>query len=249
MHSLFHILRRQYFLDALTYCATPTCVSAVHDIIIQDGVSGESMNMFLQGISLVAKPSKGMIRDMKDIASKKPSRQAYLTLGILMHRYCSANAEQCEYSKTNPVTHAEILLEDKLGNGCTGQEDSDRVEEILIALKAIGNAGRPFRAWSTLLKCAKSAMHQNITTSALEALRRMPCDSQVQESLHDMAENHNMDPEKRIQTYIAIMRCPSESSISRVVRSLAKEGSKQVGSFISSHLKNINESSDPRHTE
>ena len=205
--------------------------------------------MFLQGISLVAKPTKGMIRDVKEIAAKKPSRQAFLTLGILMYRYCRAIPDQCIYGKTNPITHAEILLEDKLGSGCSGQEDSERVEEILMALKAIGNAGRPFRAWTTLLKCAKTAIHQNITASALDALRRMPCNNEVQEGLLDMFENVNMNPEKRIQTYIAIMRCPSELSIKRIVGDLNKEGSKQVGSFTWSHLKNINESSDPRHSK
>ena len=205
--------------------------------------------MFLQGISLVAKPTKGMIRDVKEIAAKKPSRQAFLTLGTLMYRYCSVYPDQCAYSKTNPITHAEILLEDKLGNGCHGQEKSERVEEILMALKAIGNAGRPFRAWTTLLTCAKTAVHQNVTASALEALRRMPCNNQVQERLHDMLESINMNPEKRIQAYIALMRCPSENSIRRIVRNLDKEGSRQVGSFVWSHLKNINESSDPRHAK
>ena len=197
----------------------------------------------------MAKPTKGMIRDVKEIASKKPSRQAFLTLGILMYRYCSAYPDQCVYGKTNPITHAEILLEDKLGNGCNGQENSERVEELLMALKAIGNAGRPFRAWTTLLTCAKTAMHQNITASALEALRRMPCNGQVQERLHEMFESFSLNPEKRIQAYISLMRCPSEESIKRVVNSLDKEGSKQVGSFVWSHLKNINESSDPRHAK
>ena len=205
--------------------------------------------MFLQGIALVAKPAKEMIRDMKDIVEQRPSRQAFLTLGTLMHRFCRDNAEQCAYSKINPVTQVEFLLESKLGNGCNGKEDSEHVEELLMTLKAIGNAGRPFRAWTSLLTCAKVATHQNITTSALEALRRMPCSSEVQERLFEMLENMNLGPEKRIQVYIAIMRCPSEDSIRRVVRHLEAEGSKQVGSFIWSHLKNINESSDPRHAK
>lgn len=206
------------------------------------------MNMFLQGISLVAKPTKGMIRDVKDIASRKPSRQAFLTLGLLMFRYCSDNEAQCAYGKTNPITHAEIFLEDKLGRSCSGQENLDRVEEILMAIKAIGNAGRPSRAARTLLACAKTAQHQNITASALEALRRMPCNDEVQTGLHELLENINLDTEKRIQAYIAVMRCPGKETVKRIVLHLEKEQSRQLGSFIWSHLKNINESSDPRHT-
>ncbi len=237
---------RQYFLDALTYCGTATCVSSVRDIILKDEVTGENMNMFLQGIALVGKPTKGMIRDVKEIAQSKPSRQAFLTLGTLMHRYCSANEEQCAYGKTNPVTHAEHFLEDKLARSCN-IDDLDKVEEVLMAIKAIGNAGRPSRATGTLLSCAKTASHQNITTAALEALRRMPCSENTNEKLHEMLENTDLDTEKRIQSYVALMRCPTSNTIQTVVGHLEKEKCRQLGSFMWSHLKNVNESSDPRH--
>eukprot|EP00794_Sanderia_malayensis_P008123 gene8123-8993_t len=237
---------RQYFLDALTYCGTSTCVSTVRDIIIKDELTGESMNLFLQGVALVGKPTKAMIRDVKEIATSKPSRQAYLTLGMLMYRYCSANEEQCAYGKTNPVTHAELFLEDKLSNSCS-ENNLDRVEEILMSIKAIGNAGRPSRAAGTLISCAKTASHQNITTAALEALRRMPCNEAVNVRLHEFLENVNLDSEKRIQAYIALMRCPNRESMKRIVKHLDREQSNQVASFVSSHLRNVNESSDPRH--
>ena len=203
--------------------------------------------MFLQGISLVAKPTKQIIRDVMNIAAKKPSRQAFLSLGILINRYCKDNSASCAYGKTNPITQAELFLEDKLGKDCDGQEDHERVEEILMAIKAIGNAGQPTRVLQTLLTCVKTSQHMNITTAALESLRRMPCSENIQSTLHKIHEDINLGTEKRIQTYIALMRCPTESTLRRIVKQLENEKSSQVGSFMWSHLMNTNESSDPRH--
>eukprot|EP00794_Sanderia_malayensis_P007911 gene7911-8766_t len=239
---------RQYILDALTYCGTPTCVSAVHDVIIDGEVTGEYMNMFLQGISLVAKPTKQMIRDVLNIASKKSTRQAYLSLGTLMRRYCGVNPDGCGFGKRNPITQAELFLEDKLGSSCGGEIEHERVEEILMAIKAIGNAGRPARTAGTLLRCAKSSLKMNITTSALEALRHMPCDNDVSSVLHGLFEDISMGSEKRIQSYLALMKCPTKSTLTNVVKQLTNEKSNQVGSFVFSHLDNIKKSSDPRHT-
>ena len=202
--------------------------------------------MFLQGVSLVAKPTKQMIRDLLNIAKTVPSRQAFLSLGILMNRYCKLDSASCAYSKSNPVTFAELFLEAKLGNSCEGQENHERVEEILMAIKAIGNAGQPVKAIETLVKCAMTAEHMNITTAALDALRRMPCNEKAQAMVLGMYEDVNVDVEKRIQAYITAMNCPTESTLIRVVNKLQTEESKQVGSFVWSHIKNIQESSEPK---
>ena len=153
----------------------------------------------------------------------------------------------CQQHNKNPITHAELFLEEKLGKDCLNQEGDERVEEILMSLKAIGNAGRPVRAWKTLLACAQTALHQNISIAALDALRRMPCNQEVQSEIHKIHENVDIEPERRIHVYLALMKCPTESTIRRVTEQLEKEKSRQVGAFMASHLKNLNESSDPRH--
>jgi len=240
---------RRYILDALTYCGTPTCVKTVHDVIIRGDVTGESRNMFLQGISLVAKPTKQMIRDVLSITKKTPSRQAYLALGTLIQRYCRIDAANCVPARNNPVTIAENFLERKLGENCKEQTNHTRAEEILMALKAIGNARQPSRVQDVLLGCVTESRHMNITTAALDALKRLPCDESIQTYLHRILEDLDVDVEKRIQTYITLMNCPQEPTIKKVVKHLENEKSSQVGSFILSHLRNIIESSDPKHNE
>ena len=69
---------------------------------------------------------------------------------------------------------AENFLVKTLGD-CSGQENHERVEEILLTLKAIGNAKRPASAQSSIIRCAVKSKHSNITLSSFEALRGMPC--------------------------------------------------------------------------
>ena len=120
---------------------------------------------------------------------------------------------------------------------------------MLMAIKAIGNAGQPSRVSGTLLKCAKTTEHMNVTMAALDALKRMPCNDDVQSVLHGMLEDLNIDSERRIQTYLTLVNCPTKNTMKQIVEQLKIERSKQVGSFVMSHLRNMLESSDPKHSE
>ena len=56
-------------------------------------------------------------------------------------------------------------------NDCENMEDYRRVEEILIAIKGIGNAKQPETVRPTLIQCALKSTHSNITIAAFDALR------------------------------------------------------------------------------
>ena len=59
-------------------------------------------------------------------------------------------------------------------------------------------------------------------------------------------KNTDVDQEARIHAVIALMKCPSENIIAKLINTLEIESRKQVASFIWSHLTNIMESSDPK---
>jgi hypothetical protein len=162
-------LYRQYMLDAIAYCGSPTCVSVVKDVTMSGEIEGERANMFLQSIALVAKTDNSMIRDILDIAEKKPTRQVYLTLGTLISRHCAKAPQDCDAKTATAVQAAEDFLTQKLGD-CSGQEDHERVEEILLALKAIGNAARPVSAQAAIVNCGVKSLHSNVKHSCLGLL-------------------------------------------------------------------------------
>jgi len=145
---------------------------------------------------------------------------------------------------------AESYLESKLGNKCEGQKKHDRVEEILMVLKAIGNAKRPMRVRGTLLKCAENAQHANITHSAFRAFEGMPCtDHLFTDELLKFVKNANIDPEKRIFAFRAAMKCPTEYVLEKLVDALEKEPSNQMASYMYTYLSNIMESNNPENTQ
>jgi hypothetical protein len=238
---------KQYMLDAVTYCGTPTCIAMIRDVIINGQVSGERMNMFLQGIALVGKTELNMIRDVLLIVKKTPSRQAFLTLGTLLHRQCTRNAQDCHYDTKNPVTQAETYLEKILGDSCEKQTNYEDLETILMSLKAIGNAGRPVSAFKKVLACGIKSQHGNLTVAAFDALRRMPCDHKRSEQILSFVSNQEECPEKRSHAFKALVKCPDEQILHKLVHQLEVEPSKQLGSFMWTTLTNIMESSDPKH--
>jgi hypothetical protein len=238
---------RQFLLDAVTYCGTPTCISMIRNVIINGQISGERMNMFLQGIALVGKTDVNMVRDVLMIAKQTPSRQAFLTLGTLIHRQCSNNEQDCHYDPKSPITQAETFLEGILGQGCEKQEDHEQLEQILMALKAIGNSGRPVSAFNKVLKCASNSKHGNLTVAAFDAIRRMPCDHKRSEQILAFVSDEDTCPEKRIHAFKALVKCPDVQILHKLIHRLEVEPSKQLGSFMWTTLTNIMESSDSKH--
>lgn len=240
-------LYRQYMLDAIAYCGTPSCVSVVKDVTINGEVSGERANAFLMSIAFVAKTTNGMIRDILDIAQQQPSRQVFLTLGTLISRHCAKSPEACT---SGPVVDAEKFLVKTLGK-CAGQERHERVEEIIMTLKAIGNAKRPLNARNDLIKCAVQTTHTNISMSAFDAIKSMPCDDGTLKNLNQILADKSINEEKRVYAFQAVMNCPTVSNLEQVVAiyNSLDAAQSQLASFMWSKLTNIMESTFPQDKE
>ena len=138
-------------------------------------------------------------------------------------------------------------MKSRLGYKCEGTT-SEEFENILITLKAIGNAGRPVSAENVLLKCSLNLeVPVNVSIAALEALRRLPCNKGMTEQLLQIYGEHDLDVEIRIAAYLALMKCPSPEVFKRVAEILKNEVNNQVGSFVWSHMTNAMESTEPVH--
>lgn len=147
----------------------------------------------------------------------------------------------------NPITKAENFLLSRLNTKCKGKTPED-FENILITLKAIGNAGRPVAADNVLLKCALNPdVPVNMSIAALEAFRRLPCNEEMTDQILQIYGEYNLDVEIRIAAYLALMKCPSPEVFKRVAGILKNEVNNQVGSFVWSHMTNAMDSTEPVH--
>lgn len=82
-----------------------------------------------------------------------------------------------------------------------------------------------------------------IRLAAIEALRRVPCHMGDRSSLLALYQDSGYDSELRIAAYLAIMQCPTAQLIEDVKETLTSESVNQVGSFVWTHLTNLQESS------
>ena len=138
------------------------------------------------------------------------------------------------------------FLEKQLPQHCDATPDT--VDDVIVTLKAIGNAGRMRSKATELVKCSQGANYLNVSVIAIETIRRMPYCADTWKSLRrEVFGDYGKDPEVRLQAYLALMRYPSEQIVKYVAEVLDEEINTQVGAFVYSHLKQMNESVEPTH--
>jgi hypothetical protein len=147
---------------------------------------------------------------------------------------------------SSPIVKADLWLQSLLGKRCDFGTP-ERAEEIIMALKAIGNAGRPLSE-HVILKCVHNQdLPKNMTIAAFKALRRMPCTNRTTGELLNIYKNTELDVEIRIESYLALLKCPSVVLFKEIAEIQKMEVNKQVGSFVWSHITNAVESTEPLH--
>jgi hypothetical protein len=80
-----------------------------------------------------------------------PSANALLGISALVHSYCQQNRECVEMDQVKEIMRR---FEGLLGSGCLSN-DRDKQQLIILALKAIGNAGILPDSSDTIKKCTQ----------------------------------------------------------------------------------------------
>ena len=139
---------------------------------------------------------------------------------------------------------AVTFLENQLPEHCEATPET--VDDVIVTLKAIGNAGRMHSKPTELVKCAQGANYLNVSVVAMETIRHMPYCPDTWKSLKwDVFSKYSVDPEVRMQAYLALMKYPSEKTVEFVAEVLDMEPNSQVGALVYSHLTHMNESVEP----
>ena len=122
----------------------------------------------------------------------------------------------------------------------------ETVDEVIMTLKGLGNARTIRSDTRQLIQCALGTNYLNVSVVALETIRRMPYCPDTWKSLKwSVFADYSKDPELRIQSYLTLMKYPSEQFVNFTFGVLDKEINSQVGAFVFSHLKQMNESEEP----
>jgi len=233
---------RSMFIDALKWCGSEGCVTYGAKLIAEgsDLLDEETSLQWLSTMNMVKNPTASMVEAMLEVVkSGRFENQAYLVTGSLINGLCSLDNRCFDHYA---VRNALQFFENKTGTNCFSP-NIEVQNQVMLALKAIGNAGKAYN-YDVLLQCAKESRNSaEVRVAAMQAFRRVSCG--VNRELESLVLDVDEDSEIRINAYISKMKCPTNEFISKIVRLLDEEPSHQVASFVSTHLRALVSSTDP----
>ncbi|KAL8597069.1 hypothetical protein ACOMHN_057558 [Nucella lapillus] len=236
-----NIRTKKFFVDALPMVGTDATVAMMMQMLTNNDVTGLEADMWLTSLALIQEPSSAMLEQVKSVlTSKTLGQKALLPVSTMVNNFCQ-HQPQCS---TEPSVQAIMTsFEDVIGSSC--YVNKKNIDQALMGLRAIGNAGHVSSSVSVVNQCVRRSKNpMEIRVSAAQAFRRMPCDAD-RSTVTSVMEDRQEDSELRIAAYLAVMTCPDDVTLQRVQRLLESETDQQVGSFVWSHLTNLQETSSP----
>ncbi|XP_065125287.1 uncharacterized protein [Paramisgurnus dabryanus] len=230
--------------ETLSACGSEDCILFTTDLILNKEVEQEQALSLLNTITFASYPTSSMIGHTSALLQDPLIRpKALLVVSSLVHRVCQQKQTPCnEITEVQQFVHA---LKQTLEAGCV-VDDQLEITELLHVLKAVENAGMAVSDLiSTLSRCVQDhAVPLELRLAAIRAFRRIPCneDRKVLAWAFQRQQEH---VEVRIASYQQLMHCPNQEIFRIVKTTLSIEKSSQVGSFIWSHLFNIQKTEDP----
>ena len=165
------------------------------------------------------------------------NKNAIMGAASLLQHYCQTDSNcMSEESVTGLVS----AIEQKLGSACrsTTIEEKENILVVLRALKIVGQWNKQ----DVLSSCFMDVSNPSeVRVAAIETYKSAPC-SYDKSQVIEIYSNAKYDSELRINAYLALMTCPTEENIELVKGKLMSESANQVGTFVWTHLYNLQES-------
>ncbi|KAK1786722.1 hypothetical protein P4O66_017119, partial [Electrophorus voltai] len=244
----------QPLVEALPACGSETCIHFTTSLILNNEIDQDHSISFLSAITFAPHPTLSMISHIRVSSSAAEDKKALLkfpllrpktilALSSLVHHICQKEHISC--SEIPEVQQFVRILKESLEQGCGGQ-GAPGITELLHVLKAVGNIGEAVGALIPQLNiCIRNhSVPLELRIAAVQAFRRIPCHSE-RGVLAWAYEHPHEDVEVRISAYQQLMHCPDQEVFKIIRATLRNETSTQVGSFVWSHLFNLQKTEDP----
>ncbi|XP_073705892.1 uncharacterized protein [Garra rufa] len=234
----------QPLADTLSACGTEDCVLVTKDLILNKEVDQEHVLPLLNTISFASHPTSSLISHLSALLQIPLIRpKALLVVSSLVQSFCQQEQGPCnEIAEVQQFVH---VLKQSLEAGCE-VDDHLKITELLHVLKAVENAGAAVSDLiPTLSRCVQNqSVPLELRLAAVRAFRRIPCHHD-RTALTQAFQSQQENVEVRIAAYQQLMHCPNQEIFTIVKTTLSNEKSSQVGSYVWSHLFNIQKTEDP----
>ncbi|XP_017783637.1 PREDICTED: uncharacterized protein LOC108567594 [Nicrophorus vespilloides] len=233
--------QRKFFIDAMSLTTTMDGIEVMKQLYADEEISMKQMDSWITSLSFIKAPSLEIIQAAKPLLEIKEMRKnSVLAVSTLIHSYCKNDAGCLEQK---PIWAAMKEIEKPLRTNCvpTGLDSS---HDILLALKGIGNAGTTTSLHLLKTCYSNEDISIELRLATIAAHRRISCSKNFNlDDFNKYFAKPRENIEIRIASYLAMMQCASYASFAQVKDVLMKEETNQVGSFVWTHLTNLQETS------
>ncbi|KFP55088.1 Apolipoprotein B-100, partial [Cathartes aura] len=227
-------------VQALTQCGTPECYGAVLQILRTGNVNPLLVDLVTYTLGLLPSPTPKRIREILNMAQYQPSRASFYGLSHSVTKFYNE-----KMIVTEEITDVADFMVSLLGTDCSGED-----ELTYLTLRAIGNMGAVMEKAKPNLKsflktCIRNeAASLSVQKAAIQAFRKMTVTEEDRSALLKAFQEGDAPTDKRLAAYLILMKNPSTSDLTKILRVLTKEKNEQVKSFVASHIANILDSEE-----
>ncbi|KAM6123152.1 LOW QUALITY PROTEIN: apolipoprotein B-100 [Pterocles gutturalis] len=227
-------------VQALTQCGTPECYSAILQTLRSGNVNPLVVDLVTYTLGLLPSPTPKRIREILNMAQYQPSRASFYGLSHSVTKFYNE-----KMIVTEEITDVADFMVSLLGTDCSGED-----ELTYLTLRAIGNMGAVMeKAKPNLKSFLKTCMRNeaaslSVQKAAIQAFRKMTITEEDRSALLKAFQEGDAPTDKRLAAYLILMKNPSPSDLTKIIRVLTKEKNEQVKSFIASHIANILDSEE-----
>ncbi|KAF5406363.1 hypothetical protein PHET_00113 [Paragonimus heterotremus] len=191
----------------------------------------------LKALRAVKNPSLKVMHILKRAMEENFHSEIPLTISSMVNRICKQH-QNCKNEAS--VQRIFEMLMQYIPTNCE-HHTHKQLKTIVTNFHAAGNLGL-YADVDNLTNVIRSCFNNprvdiSVKVAAIESLRRIGCNSLVNEMLWNYLSEQNEDSEVRINAYRSYMYCPTAAKIKNSIRLLKNERSQQVGSYIYSYLK------------
>merc|ERR1711981_295123 len=232
-------------LDALPLLKTDAGITLMKDLIDSKKLPGDILDIWFSTLPYYHNPTRSMLVTAASFLNgndiEQPRKSALMGVAAMVNTFCRSY-DNCQ--DLPEVQEIILAYESKLGSQCmaSGQDEED---QIILSLKALKTIGHLIRAQDVLEKCyTEYSNSMYVRLASLDTIQKLSCGGShsFYPKLFSTFSNTALDSELRIGAYLALMSCPARSTVNVVKHVLTAEPVNQVGSFVWTHLTNIQES-------
>ena len=238
-YSINHPRTKKFFQDALPLLKTDAGVTLMKDIIQSREISEAIIDNWFSSLAFYKNPTRGMLSVLSSFLHKNTWDSALLGISGLASTFCSNNPNCLQVAEFKEVLSR---YEGLLGDHCETTSTEEELKMVLV-LKSIRNIGFLHKSEDTLRRCYQMKSNPIIVRVAtIETIRKWEISCIFSNSgLIELLKDIHEDSEVRINAYLALMTCPSEKNLNAIKALLENEEVNQVGSFIWTHMTNLQE--------